>query len=87
MAYRLNRPDSRADRRQIPDTAASATWGGHVRRKNGQLEHALLIKNLLTVGAAPRRKLQRKLRPTFLRICDGDGPVQCVHDAADDRET
>jgi hypothetical protein len=86
MAYRFNRPDSAADGRQIPDKAASATWGGHVWRKTGQFERALQIKNLLTVGALPRRKLQRKLRPTFLRIGDGDAPVQRMHDAADNRE-
>jgi hypothetical protein len=75
MVYCLNRPDSAADGRQIPDKAASATWGGRARRNTGQFERALQIKNLLTGGALPRRKLQRKLRATFTRIGDGDGPV------------
>ena len=59
MAYRSNLPDSRADRRQNPDKAGRA-----------RLAQDANINNLLTVGADPRRKLQRKLRSALIRIRD-----------------
>ena len=59
MAYRSNRPDSRADRRQNPDKAVRA-----------RLAQDANFNNLLTVGADPRRKLQRKLRTALMRIRD-----------------
>src|ERR1700733_15402488 len=45
------------------------------------------IKDLLTIGVGPRRKLQRELRPAVRRIRDGDGSVQGVHDATDNRQS
>jgi hypothetical protein len=36
----------------------------------GRFAHGHQIRNLLIIGANPRRKLQRELRPAFMRIND-----------------